>query len=90
MIAKRCAVAVATGLLLIAGFSAPAVGQPKPETPAERQEPRRAPAGEREHLQFKAGISYEQGDDGTGDESRAVYAPFTLKYLGERPERRGR
>jgi hypothetical protein len=32
----------------------------------------------------KVGVAYEQGDFGTGEESRSVYAPLTLKYLGER------
>ena len=84
-IGHRCAATlVASVLSLAVGFVAPAIAQQKPETPTERQEPRRAPSGEREHYQLKAGISYEQGDYGTGDESRAIYAPLTFKYLGER------
>ena len=60
--------------------SAPAAAQQRPETPPERQ----APRTDRERLQIKAGVQYEQGDYGTGDDSRAVYAPFTFKYLGRR------
>jgi hypothetical protein len=46
--------------------------EPKPGGPA------------REHWEIRYGAVYDQGDYGTGDTTRSVYAPFTLKYLGEK------
>jgi hypothetical protein len=37
----------------------------------------------REHFQLKLGAAYDQGDFGTPDTTRSVFAPFTLRYLGE-------
>jgi Putative MetA-pathway of phenol degradation len=38
---------------------------------------------EREHFQLKLGAAYDQGDFGTSDTTRSVFAPITLRYLGE-------
>jgi hypothetical protein len=46
--------------------------------------PARGWAQEREHFQFRLGATYEQGDFGTSNTSRAIVIPATLKYLGER------
>lgn len=39
---------------------------------------------EREHLQIITGVSYEEGDFGTGVNSKTVIAPLTVRYLGDR------
>ena len=41
-------------------------------------------AEEREHFQLKLGATYDQGDFGTSNTTRTVFAPLTLKYLGDR------
>ena len=71
---------VLAAIVLLACHTAPALAQQRPETPAERP----APRTERERFQLKVGLSYEQGDYGTGEDSRAVYAPVVLKYLGDK------
>ncbi len=39
---------------------------------------------QREHFQLKVGAGYDQGDFGTSETTRTLYAPVTLRYLGER------
>jgi len=39
---------------------------------------------ERAHFLFKIGSSYDQGDFGTSETSRALFTPVTLRYLGSR------
>lgn len=39
---------------------------------------------EREHFQIKLGATYEEGDFGASEKTRSLYAPVTLRYLGER------
>ncbi len=39
---------------------------------------------EREHFQLKIGATWEEGDFGTSETTRSLYAPVTLRYLGER------
>ncbi len=41
-------------------------------------------AQEREHWQFKAGATYEEGDFGTTVTTKTLFIPFTLRYLGDR------
>ena len=41
-------------------------------------------AQERPHFLFKIGASYDQGDFGTSETSRALFIPVTLRYLGSR------
>lgn len=41
-------------------------------------------AQEREHFQLKLGTTYDEGDFGTSSTTRTVFAPLTLKYLGDR------
>ncbi len=41
-------------------------------------------AEEKERIQIITGFSYEEGDFGTGVNSKTVIAPFTLRYLGDR------
>jgi len=38
---------------------------------------------QREHFQLKFGAGYDQGDFGTSETTHTVYAPVTLRYLGE-------
>jgi len=47
------------------------------------QEPASAGPPGREHFQLKLGAAYDQGDFGTPDTTRSVFAPLTLRYLGE-------
>ena len=46
--------------------------------------PELQPPPGREHFQLKFGAGYDQGDFGTNDTTRSVYAPVTFRYLGER------
>lgn len=39
---------------------------------------------QRDHFQLKFGAGYDQGDFGTSEQTRTLYAPVTLRYLGER------
>ncbi len=39
---------------------------------------------ERERFQISTGFSYEQGDFGTGINSKTVIVPFSFRYLGDR------
>lgn len=41
-------------------------------------------AEERERWQFKAGVTYEAGDFGTGITTKTLFLPFTIRYLGDR------
>src|SRR4030095_11967197 len=41
-------------------------------------------SAERDHFQIKIGASYDRGDFGTSETTRVLYAPITLRYLGER------
>jgi hypothetical protein len=51
----------------------------------EREMPeKREPSAGREHFQLKLGAGYDQGDFGTSSTTRSVYAPLTLRYLGDR------
>jgi Putative MetA-pathway of phenol degradation len=51
----------------------------------EREPPeKRDTSPGREHFQLKLGAGYDQGDFGTSDTTRSLYAPVTLRYLGDR------
>ena len=39
---------------------------------------------ERDHFQLRIGAVYDQGDFGSDELSRALFVPFTLRYLGDR------
>ncbi len=41
-------------------------------------------AAEWERWQLKMGVAYEEGDFGTDVTTRALFIPFTIRYLGER------
>ncbi len=43
-----------------------------------------AARAERDHFQLKLGATYEQGDFGSRETTHSLYAPVTLRYLGER------
>ena len=70
-VALLCAVLVST------------VGAAAQERKATEQPELQPPPG-REHFQLKFGAGYDQGDFGTNDTTRSVYAPVTFRYLGER------
>jgi hypothetical protein len=73
---RTVAAAVSTvsvvGLLFISAHGQPGDVQPTMEAPSGR-----------EHFQLKLGATYDQGDFGTSDTTRSVFAPVTLRYLGE-------
>lgn len=70
-VALLCAVLVST------------VGAAAQERKATERPETQPPPG-REHFQLKFGAGYDQGDFGTNDTTRSVYAPVTFRYLGER------
>jgi hypothetical protein len=41
-------------------------------------------SAEHDHFQIKIGASYDRGDFGTAETTKVLYAPITLRYLGER------
>src|SRR5437763_17148345 len=71
VVALLCAVLVST------------VGAAAQERKATER-PELPPPPGREHFQLKFGAGYDQGDFGTNDTTRSVYAPVTFRYLGER------
>jgi hypothetical protein len=75
MKAGCAAIVLLCGLALFPGIVA---GQER-----ERVERRDVPPA-RDHFQLKLGAGYDQGDFGTSDTTRSVYAPVTLQYLGDR------
>jgi hypothetical protein len=73
----RAVAVVVCGLVIGAGVAA----AQERKVPDQPQAP---PATGREHYQLKVGAGYDQGDFGTSDTTHSVYAPVTLRYLGER------
>ena len=71
IVALLCAVLVST------------VGAAAQERKATER-PELPPPPGREQFQLKFGAGYDQGDFGTNDTTRSVYAPVTFRYLGER------